>query len=290
MFFTRIGHGRLDAARRLGGTRAPKSKDDDTSFFPRQPLADFAEECLIPRFAPDLANGRGATDADATDRLSDSQPAAAAAFWLVSASVWYWSGAGTCGRVDLERLLWIAPLAAAVTSVVFLAIAVATKRSQFRRLSPPSRGSSWSRDSASATLPAWPPCTIRTPVASCMGAEKRRDLLSRHDGDERSPSPHRVDRRRGLALGRPGIARRSAHRSVRLRVPLDKTVDCRARFGPDGLEGSGGRAARCGRWKTRSLRCPISQRHGRDDAELMGRSPRGRLTCSRAGSSLRSHC
>ncbi len=107
----------------------PKVRGQDMSFFARRSLADIAEECFVPRLAPEL--DAAALQPFLTQQIGYrilSRPAVAAILAVFCASLVV-AGCWLVRIGRLEQLLWIAPVAAAVTSVVFLAIAIATKRS-----------------------------------------------------------------------------------------------------------------------------------------------------------------
>jgi hypothetical protein len=216
---------------------SPKIPGEDTAFFARQPLADIAEECFVPRSAPEL--GAAALQPFLAQQIGYrilSRQAVAAILTvfcasLVVAGCWF----ARIGR--LEHLLWIAPVAAVITSVVFLAVAIATKRSV-----PPTVATI-----ARVVLEPGVSTGHSFGLAAMYNQDACRELLGAERGGIFYPDMTAMSGRHRRVvwtdegawhwedLELPAGVRTAP---FEYRISLDKTVDCRARFGPAGLQGS----------------------------------------------------
>ncbi len=107
----------------------PRSQDDATAFYPREPLVDFAQECVVQRPEPELASAT--LQPFLTQQIGyrilgrTSVLVMLSLFCLGMLVLGWWllkQGRG-------ERLLWGVPVVAAVVSTVFLSTAMVTKKS-----------------------------------------------------------------------------------------------------------------------------------------------------------------
>jgi len=215
----------------------PQAMDEETAFVARQPLADLAEECFVPRavLEPDDTALESVLTQQIGYRIVSQTTVVAilGAMCLVVAGFGLWSI-----RVGgLERLLWIAPLAAAVTSVVFLGAALATKRAVPPTVATVTRlvlepgmctghasglAAMYNRDASTEQLGATRGGLFFPDMTALTGRNRR--VMWTDEGAwhwEQLELPAGV---RTAPYFRP--------------MPLDGTVSCRARFGPGGLEGT----------------------------------------------------
>ena len=215
----------------------PKTNGDETQFVARDALLPFADECLgrepvwsVPPAAiePFLTKqigyrilGRGAVA---------GVLAAFCAALLVA-------GLGLSRAGRLEWLLWLSPLAAAATSLVFLGVAASAKRSvppavatlQMVVLEP---GMATGHVSGLAAI--YNPDACDSSMGARRGGRFFPDMTGMSGRRRRMVwTDEGAWHWENLSLP-PGV--RTA--LLTLPLPLEKTVDCRARFGPTGLEGT----------------------------------------------------
>jgi hypothetical protein len=215
----------------------PLVMGEDTNFFPRQSLADFAADCLLARPLPPL--GVKTLQPVLTQQIGYRILSQSAVMAILGGMCLVIAGAGLwflrTGR--LEHLLWMAPVAAAATSVVFLAAALVTKRSV-----PPTTatiahvvfepGLSTAHSSGLAAM--YNPDASQERLAATRGGlffpdmtaltGRHRRLVFTDEGAWHWESLELPAGVRTAPFARP--------------MPLTKTVNGRARFGPKGLEGS----------------------------------------------------
>ncbi len=219
-----------------GRDRPPQNRENATPFFPREPLKDLANDCLGPRDGPPLG-------VDAFKPFLSQQ----IGYQILSAGTVLAILTGFCATLivagwwlqrtgHLERMLWAAPLAAALFGLVFLTLGFATKRA----------------------VPPTVAKITRVTFESGVGEGHTSGLIAMYNQDANS---ERLGAKNGglffpdmTALG--GRNRRitwtdegawhwdslelpAGVRTAPFQRPLalDAAVDCRASFGPDGLQG-----------------------------------------------------
>ncbi len=215
----------------------PRFRGEDTSFYPREPMKYFILDCFVAReparlntaaLQPVLAEQIGY-------RILSREVVAAilALFGLVLLAVGWW-----LFQVDrTERLLWVVPAVAVLTSLVFVGIGIATKKSV---------------DSTAATIArvVFQP-GVNAAHASGLAAMYNQDACSEQMGATRGgiffpDMTSMTGRRRRMVWTDEGawhwldLELPSGVRTAPFdyRMPLDRIVDCQAQFGPRGLQGS----------------------------------------------------
>ncbi len=215
----------------------PRTDQDHTFFFPRETLVSFAEECMVKRPASDMSTSLlqpFLTQQIGYQIVSRSTVAALLGVFcgiLAVAGVWFFR----TGRP--ERLLWLTPVAVAVASLVFVGIATATKKSVPPTVATIARvafepGVGTGHSFGLAAMYNQETCDdplgaeqggVFFPDMTAMEGQRRRivwtDQGAWHWEDLELPAGVRT-----APFQRP--------------VPLHVTVDCRAQFGPTGLQGT----------------------------------------------------
>ncbi|MHB8862008.1 MAG: hypothetical protein ACYC6N_06360 [Pirellulaceae bacterium] len=219
------------------GRDAPPLSQQDVSFYsPEDRLVDFAQECFVKR--PDSEIAAQVLHPFLTQQigyriLSGSVVTLLLAIFcgtLAVAGVWFFRAGHP------ERLLWIIPLVVVVVSLAFVAIATVTKRAVPPTLAMIARvalepgvgtghsfgmAAMYNQDASDERLGA-ARGGIFVPDMTAMSGRRRRVVWT----DEGAWHWENLELPAGVRTApfcRP--------------VPLDATVDCRARFGPQGLEG-----------------------------------------------------
>ncbi len=216
---------------------APEMMEEETAFYPRESLTDMAGECLAPQPAPALS--AAAVEPVLTQQIGYRilNRSAVAAILGAFCLVLFAAGCRFARRGRLEHLLWFAPTVAAVTGLVFLVVAIRTKRAV-----PPTVATiahvvlepglaaghcsgltaMYNQDACRGELGATRGGIFFPDMTALSGRHRRlvwTDETAWHWEELELPS---------------GV--RTAPFSCPL--PLEHTVDCRARFGPDGLVGA----------------------------------------------------
>lgn len=235
VFFTTLGPAAWIRATEAGDP-PPKTKGDQTAFVAREALQRLADECLSRKARPQVETA--AIEPFLTKQIGYRilGRGAVAAVLAVFCAVVIVAGLVLSRRQRLEQLLWWAPLAAVATSLVFLGFAATAKRSV-----PPTVATLQmvALEPGMGTGHASGLAAIYNPDAcdSLMGASRggmffpdmkgmsgrRRRMIWTDEG-----AWHWAD----LSLP-PGVRVAPLDRLL----PLEETIDCRARFGPSGLEG-----------------------------------------------------
>ena len=215
---------------------APKPTEESTNYYPLQHLADFAEECLVAR--PDAAFTSAVLEPVLTQQIgyrivSQGSVAAILGAFCLSLLV---AGLWCMRQGRLEHLLWFAPLAAAVTGGVFFAIALVT-----RHAVPPTAATL-------ARVVVEPGISVGHSfgLAAMYNQDVSREPLGATRGGMFLPDMAGMSGRHRRAVWTDEgawhwedlefpVGVRTA--PFTCRIALDKTVDCRAHFGPDGLHG-----------------------------------------------------
>lgn len=236
IYFTAAGPGAWMRPTRATDPQ-PITEDDVTPFFPREPMRYFAQECLAPRPAPRISDNalRPYLSEQIGYRIVDRRNVAAilGAFCgcLAIASV------VTFRRGQSGHILWLTPLAVLVASAIFIVIATNTKQAV-----PPTAATvahlvlepgvstahsyglaaMYNRDTSSEELGTSQGGVLFPDMSSISG--RRRRVTWTDEGNWRWES---------LELP-PGLRTASFKRSL----PLESAADCRAKFGPNGLEGN----------------------------------------------------
>ena len=245
-FWQRFGSGRvffttLGAAAWMRRTRfddpPPKTIDDLTNFFAREPMNQFAADCVVARQGPGV--DERALQPFLSEQIGyrilsrNAVAAILAAFCLslVASCAWLvW-------RRRAERILWAAPIAAALTSLVFYGIALATKRSVPPTVATVSR---LELEPGNASGHAYG-------LAAMYNQNASADRLGAMRGGIFFPDMTALTgRRRRLTWTDEGEwhwEELELPAGVRI-APFEvgpaysKAIDCQARFGPNGLSGT----------------------------------------------------
>ncbi len=215
----------------------PITEDDVTPYFPREPLRYFAAECLSPKQAPEL------TSASLQPFLAEQIGYRILSRQAVGTILTLFCSLFAVACLVLlrwrrpEHLLWVAPLAVAVTSAVFVVIATSTKRSVpptaatiARVVLEPGLGTGhtyglaavYNRDASNQKLAATRGGVFFPDMTALAG---RRRLVTWTD----EGSWH------WEALELPAGVRTAPFKYP---ITLPETIDCRAHFAADGLVGS----------------------------------------------------
>ncbi len=216
--------------------RPPRSREDETAFFPRNSLDDLADDCLGARDSPPLKDDalKPFLSQQIGYRILTAGTVLAILTGFCAALIlagWWFQRAG-----HLERLLWAAPFAAAVFALVFLGLGTATKRAVPPTVATITRvvfeqgvGEAhtsglialYNQDANSERLGATRG-GIFFPDMAALGGRNRRITWTGEDAWHWD------------SLELPAGVRTAPFQRP---LPLDKAVDCRAQFGPDGLQG-----------------------------------------------------
>ena len=217
----------------------PKSptKGDELGIIARKPLRPFLEHCFSNRHAEslDLADFEPFLAQQIGYRILDQEVVAGIlAVFCAALCVlggWFWR----VGRLD--RLLWVGPLVALGTSLVFFAVATTARNSV------PPTAAFWQRvtlEPGAATgqmcglASLYNPKTGNSEMGATRGGRFVPDMTAMRGERRRMVwTDEGVWHWEGLELP-PGI-RTAPMEHV---LTLDETVDCRARFGPSGLVGA----------------------------------------------------
>jgi len=209
----------------------------DIPFFAREPLARIADECFSDRHDEclDVSSAEPFLAKQIGYRIMPKETVAGilAVFCaiLCVAGAWLWRG----GRLD--RLLWISPVAAVGTSLVFLVMASTARNSvpatvaQWQRIAL-EPGISLGHTQGLASL--YNPETEDSEIGATRGGRLLPDMTAMRGRQRRIVwTDEGVWHWEGLELP-PGI-RTAVMEQV---LHLDDTIDCRAVFGPSGLVGT----------------------------------------------------
>jgi hypothetical protein len=245
-FWQPIGAGRVyvttaspAAWMRPGTPRDPRphNEQDDTAFFPREPLVTFAQACLLPSQVPGVVAGvaQPLLAEQIGYRIIDRGLVAA---WLGGFCTVLLVGILWIGRQGRPtRLLWLAPVAAGLVTVVFVVLGATSKRvvpptvaSLTQVLLEPGVGTGhvtghlamYNQHSCSEYLGADRGGMFFPDMQALTGLRRR--LLWTDEGTWHWD-----------ALELPAGVRVAP---VTQSLHLPRTVDCRAQFGPDGLRGT----------------------------------------------------
>lgn len=214
----------------------PRSQDDATAFYPREPLVDFAQECLVQRPEPELA-------------IATMQPflTQQIGYRILSRTGVIALLCGFCGGMLLlgwwmlrqghgERLLWGVPIVAAVVSGVFLTTAMVTKKSVPPTVAMVARAAFepgvmtahtnglaaiYNQDASSERLGAEAGGIFFPDMSALTGVRRR--IVWTDEGQWHWSNLELPAGVRTAPFVRP--------------LPLTAALECRAHFGPDGLEG-----------------------------------------------------
>ncbi len=215
----------------------PKTKGDQTGFVARDSLLPFANECILRRPAPGVPSA--AMEPFLTSQIGYrilSRGAVAGVLAAFCAAVLV-AGLGFSRAGRLEWLVWLSPLAAATTSLVFLGVAASAKRSvppavatlQMVVLEP---GTATGHVSGLAAI--YNPDACDSSMGASRGGRFFPDMTGMSGRRRRMVwTDEGAWHWENLSVP-PGV--RTAPLAIPL--PLEETVDCRARFGPKGLEGT----------------------------------------------------
>ena len=214
----------------------PPSRIDETQFYPREPLVALANECIEPRKASEFEASllQPFLTEQIGYRILSWQAVTAilgtSCLTILAAGLWFF------GRGRAERLLWFAPLVAAVTSLVLLAIGTTNKRSV-----PPTVATI-----ARVVLEPGVAAGRAFGLAAMYNQDACDDLLGATRGGIFFPDMTAMSgRRRRLIWTDEGAWHWAALelpagvRTAPFEYPLHlkQAAECRAQFGPDGLQG-----------------------------------------------------
>lgn len=218
---------------------APRSRSDETAFYPRKPLQRVADDCLVPREESPL--GAETLTPFLSQQIGYKILDRNTVFAVLLMFCLLLAGAGwRCFRVGHpERTLWVAPVIAASFSMFFLVTGLFTKKSVPPTVATMSR----------VTLERGVGVGHSSGLVAIYNQDAGRERFGARQGGVFFPDMTGMSGRNrritwtdegvwhweNLTLP-PGVRTAPFQRPVELKA----AVECRARFGEDGLQGSVG--------------------------------------------------